>query len=100
MKEVKDNDTKIVGELIDYMKTAKPEGNDWNEVSKKVYFSRILCCLCTLNGRFADELDNDVDNFMSEKKTGEACLTQYGEIELKTDETSGKTYVSLKAENV
>ena len=100
MKEVIDYDTKIVDSLIEYMKNVKPEGNDWNEVGKGVYFTRALCCLCTLNERFADELDNEVDNYLNEKKTDKSCLTQYGEIALKTDITSRKTYVSLKEENI
>lgn len=100
MTEVKDKDIKIIDALLDYVKTVKLEGNVWNEVSKWVYFSRVICCLCTLNGRFADELDTEVDKYMNESKTGFACQTQYGEIELNTDAISGETYVSLKEENV
>ena len=100
MTEEKDKDIKIIEALLDYVKTVKPEGNVWNEVSKGVYFSRVLCCLCTLNERFANELDNEVDDFMNEKKTSNTWLTQYGEIELKANENNGKTYVSLLKENV
>lgn len=99
MTEIKDHDTTIVEALINYVKTVNPEGNEWNEVSKGVYFSRIICCLCTLNERFADELDNEVDAYLNDKADFN-CQTQYGEIEMNTDVISGETYVSLRPENV
>ena len=95
---MEDTNKNLINTIIQYMLREKPEGQDWNEVDKKIYFSRIVCCLCTLNERFAYEVDGAVDQFLNEQKNNEKCPTEYGDILIEINSETNNTYVCLAAE--
>lgn len=94
------NDANVIfaNSVIDYVKTEMPEGDYWQKVDDHTYYSKIVCCLCTLNEMFADMIDEETYVLEESEEAARLSDTAYGEVVLTKNLETQEVHVSLIAE--
>lgn len=98
MMDFNDENVLFANSVIDYVKKEIPEGDYWQKVDGHTYYSKIICCLCTLNEMFADEVDNEINALEASEEAARLSDTIYGEVVLTHDKETQEVHVSLIAE--
>lgn len=93
-----DNKIEFSYKLIEHVVTEKLYDNYWQKVDDHVFYSKIICCLCTLNEEFADEVDNEINALEASEEAAQLSDTIYGEVVLTKDIETQEIHVSLIAE--
>lgn len=85
--------------LIEHVVNEKLYDNYWQKVDDHVFYSKIICSLCTLNEEFADMLDEEIYLLEESDEAARLGETIYGEVVLTKDVETQEMHVSLLAEN-
>lgn len=84
--------------LIEHVVNEKLYDNYWQKVDDHTYYSKIICCLCTLNEEFADTVDAEVYALEASEEAARLSDTAYGEVVLTKNAETQEVHVSLLAE--
>lgn len=68
--------------LIDYIRNNESENTTWQDVGCDVFYSTVVCCLCTLNPIFDTEVDSILMDFETGTQNELHCQTQYGPVRM------------------
>lgn len=93
--ESKDVNYELRKYLIEYEKTQKPEGEHWQSVDGGTYYSRVICCLCTMDYAFSGEVDYAAMAYEEMDEIDEICPTKYGDISIVRNDVTHSVYVQF-----
>lgn len=93
-----DEKVEFTYKIIEHVVNEKLYDNYWQKVDDHVFYSKILCCLCTLNEEYADALDEEIYIFEESDEAAKLSDTIYGEVVLTKDVETQEVHVSLIAE--
>lgn len=83
-----DRNFKFANSVIEYVTKEKLYDGYWQKVDDHTYYSKIICCLCTLKEEFADALDEEIYALEESEEAARLCDTIYGQVVLtKSTET-------------
>lgn len=95
-----DNKIEFSYKLIEHVVNEKLYDNYWQKVDDHVFYSKIICCLCTLNEMFADMLDEEIYALEESEESARLSETIYGEVVLTKELETQEIHVSLIAEGI
>lgn len=68
--------------LIDYIRNNRSGNTAWQDVGCDVFYSTVVCCLCTLNPIFDTEVDAILTDFETGSQDEIVCQTMYGQVRM------------------
>lgn len=93
-----DRNLKFASSVIEYVTKENLYDSYWQKVDDHVFYSKIICCLCTLNEMFADEVDDAIYMLEESEEAVRIIDSIYGEVLLTKDTEEHVAHVSLIAE--
>lgn len=84
--------------IIEHVVNEKLYNNYWQKVDDHTYYSKIICCLCTLNEEYADALDEEIYLLEESEEATRLIDTIYGDVVLTKSTETQEVHVSLLAE--
>lgn len=68
--------------LINYIRNQERENVSWQDVGCDVFYSTVVCCLCTLSPIFDAEVDTVLTDFETGTQNEIVCQTMYGQVRM------------------